>query len=489
MTRAARLRPEVATIAAVVVAVCAGVLIWKAIAGPPGGTTWTAEFTNARGLLTGNDVRVDGAAVGRITSISLSSRGTALVRFQLTERAASPRSDAVAAIEPADLLGDTFMSLSPGTARAPLHGEITAEHTVNAPRLDQVLGAFQPSVRDGLRVMLVEGGLALAGRGGDLGRATVALRPALEAAGSVLGELDSQNGSIAHLLGPAQRVAAQLDARRSDLGPLLDNLARTLGATAGASSELGQGLGGLPSTLRRLRATAVGLSAAATTATPLARQLGTSAGPLGQALVGLPTLVSRVRAAAPTLAAALLAARSAVLSGAPGLSRLSSAFSVLGAQAPTLSTLLAELDNAAPGIAQGFFVDFADQASESGRQPFDPFADPRRAYWRGAAVLSCEAFGVPVAPGCLGQAITHLLASPLAAVTKGPGRHATKGTTVTTAPAPSVAPAPPAAAQGASGPAGAGATATTPTTTTPAAAPPPPSSNTISQLLGFLFGK
>jgi virulence factor Mce-like protein len=486
MRRAARLGPEVAMLAAAVVAICVGALIWKAIAGPPGGPTWTAEFTNARGLLPGNDVRVDGAAVGRITSISLSSRGTALVRFQLAERAARPRSDAVAAIEPSDLLGDTFMSLSPGTARSPLHGEITAEHTVNAPRLDEVLGAFQPSVRDGLRVMLVEGGLALAGRGGDLGRATVALRPALQAAGSVLGEIDSQNGSIANLLGPAQQVAGELDSRRSDLGPLLDNLARTLGATAGASSELGRGLSGLPSMLGRLRATAVGLSAAATTATPLAQQLGTSARPLGEALVGLPPLVSRVRAAAPTLVAPLLAARSAVVSGTPGLSRLPSAFSTLRAQAPTLSTLLAELDNAAPGIAQGFFVDFPDQAAESGRQPFDPFADPRRAYWRGAAVLSCEAFGVPVAPGCLARAITHLLASPLAAVTKEPGRRATGGKAVTTAPATSPAPAAPATPQGASGPASPGATTPATTTTTPAA---PPSSNTISQLLGFLFGK
>jgi hypothetical protein len=48
---------------------------------------------------------------------------------------------------------------------------------------------------------------------------------------------------------------------------------------------------------------------------------------------------------------------------------------------------------------------FPDQAREPGRQPFDPAADPRRAYWRGAAVLSCEAFGVPVRPGCLNEVL------------------------------------------------------------------------------------
>ncbi len=194
--------------------VLAGVLVWNAIAGAPGGPTWTAEFTNARGLLPGNDVRVDGAPVGRITSISLARNGTALVRFRLSDRAARPRADATAAIEPADLLGDTYMSLSPGAEDPTLRGPIATDHTVNAPRLDEVLDAFGPKVRDGLQALLVEGGLALDGRGGDLAQATVALRPALTAASGVLSEIDSQNGSLARLVPAAERSAAQLDSRR-----------------------------------------------------------------------------------------------------------------------------------------------------------------------------------------------------------------------------------------------------------------------------------
>jgi hypothetical protein len=58
-------------------------------------------------------------------------------------------------------------------------------------------------------------------------------------------------------------------------------------------------------------------------------------------------------------------------------------------------------------ISDGFFVNFADEAAEPGRQPFDPFADPRRNYWRGAGVLTCEAFGVPVGPGCLAKALAQ----------------------------------------------------------------------------------
>ena len=396
---------------AVVLAAVGIVLLWQAVAGNPGGHTWTAEFTNARGLVAGNDVREQGAVVGRVTSISLATNGEALVRFQLSDKHAAPRTDATAAIEPADLLGDTYLSLSPGAAAAPLRGAIDPARTVNAPRLDQVLDALRPNVRDGMQALIVEAGLALDQRGGSLAQATVATRPALQAAQATLGELNAQNGSLARLIPVAQQAAAQLDSRRTELGPLLDGLAHTLDATAGSSGALSRGLASLPVTLGPVRSTSGGLSATATAATDLVRQLQPQTATLAAAVRDLPSLVDRVKAAAPAFVGALDAARTTLQAGTPSLSRLSTAFPTLRAQAPRISTLLSKLD-AAPGIAQGFFVDFPDQAAESGKQLLDPFADSRRAYWRGAAVFSCEAFVVPVAPGCLTKAIANLLKQP-----------------------------------------------------------------------------
>ncbi|HEY1593423.1 MAG TPA: MlaD family protein [Solirubrobacteraceae bacterium] len=393
-------------------AVGAAALVYRAVAGDPGGRTWSAEFTNARGLVAGNDVRDDGAVVGRVTSIGLSRDGHALVRFQLSDRAAAPRGDAVAAIQAADLLGDNYLSLSPGSDRAPLRGAIPAGRTVDEPRLDELLDAFAPNVRDGLQTLVLESGLALDRRGGALARATVALRPALEAAGGVLDELDAQNGSLARLIPSAQRVVTQLGDRSSDVGPVLDDLARTASATAGETTPLGQGLSALPATLAQVRGTAGRLSATAGAATGLSSRLEPATGVLAAAVRQLPGLVDRARGAAPTFGAALAGAGSALAAGAPGLQELSASFPKLRSQAPSIAALMSELDAAAPGIAEGFFVDFPDQADESGKQPFDPFADPRRAYWRGAAVFSCEAFGVPVAPGCLDRALANLAKQP-----------------------------------------------------------------------------
>ena len=478
-----RLASTVAALGLAAATAIVAVLIWNAALGITGGPTWTAEFTDARGLVVGNDVRVGGAVVGRVSGISLSRAGTALVRFKLAVRRAYPHADAAAAIRPADLLGDNYLSLSPGTAPRPLTGPINTADTVNAPRLDEVLDAFQPDVRDGLQTLLVEGGIALDERGDDLARAIVDLRPALEAANGVIEELDSQNVALARLLPAADSAVGQLDAQRGELGPLLDGLARTLTATAGSAGALDEAITGLPGTLGQVRATASGLTALAVTGTPLAQALETVATPLGEALQGLPGLLDQVRAGAPALTNAVDAARTALVSGAPGLDELAKALPVLRGQAPEISTLFGELDKAAPGIAQGFFVDFPDEAAEPGNQPFDPFADATRNYWRGAAVLTCQTFGVVDAPGCLTKAIANLSAAAPApllraaaalptAAPAAPGR-STTATTTTPATATGAAPTTP--------------TSTTSTTTTSVATALPHLTGAAARLLSYLL--
>lgn len=485
-----RLAFSVALLGLTAAIVIAGVLLWNAALGNTGGPTWTAEFTDARGLVAGNDVRTGGAVVGRVSDISLSRAGTALVHFTISDRRASPRADAAAAIRPSDLLGDNYLSLSPGTAKAPLRGSITTANTVNAPRLDQVLDAFQPNVRDGLRALLVEGGIALDERGGSLARAIVDLRPTLDAAGGVLNELADQNVALARMLPAAASAAGQLDAQRGDLGPLLDGLARTLSATAGSATALDHTLLGLPSTLSRLRATASGLSTLAVTATPVARTVGAVAAPLNDALRGLPDLLERVRTGMPGLTGAVDAARTALVTGGPGLEQLGRAMPVLHTQAPAISALLGKLDQSAPGIAQGFFVDFPGQAAEPGDQPFDPFADPTRNYWRGAAVLTCQTFGVPVAPGCLTQAIADLSAATPHSLLRAAAAPATthQGKTASAAPSPATptpirTPSTPSTPS--TSPSAAPATPAAPTTA-PAPVNPPP--DPLSKLLSFLLG-
>jgi phospholipid/cholesterol/gamma-HCH transport system substrate-binding protein len=376
-----------------------------ALAGCGGGRVVRAEFTSARGLVEGNDVRLHGAVAGTVRRIELTRRGTARVTLALRAGVPGPRSDAAATVRPADLLGDTYVAYEPGTSRTPLRGAMGVARTAAAARLDDLLQTFDPGVRAGLRALLVESGIALDDRGADLGRLTVALRPALDAADGTLRRLAAEEGALRALIGDAERAATPLAARGRDLAGLVDRLDRVLAETGRRGGALGAGLEGMPATLRAVRSTAGRLATTVTAARPLAAQLRDVAPALGRVISGAPALIGEARSTIRSASPALATLRSTLVAGAPALRSLAAGSAALAGVAPETAQLASEIAPASAGISQGFFENFADQAAESGRQPFDPFADPTRAYWRGAAVLSCETFGVPVAPGCLDRVL------------------------------------------------------------------------------------
>jgi phospholipid/cholesterol/gamma-HCH transport system substrate-binding protein len=377
-----------------------------ALAGCGGhGQRVVAEFTSARGLVENADVRVGGAVAGRVSGIELTDAGRARVTMELHDGLGAVRRDAVAAIRPVDLLGDVYVDLSPGHDPEPLRGVLGVGRSSNAPRLDELLASFDGPVRTGLQALLVEGGRALEGRGDDVARAAVELRPALRASDGVLRELGAQNAALGRLVADAERTTSRLAREPRDVQGTVDGLARTLRATARRGPQLDRALRGLPATLRRVGATARALDATAGAAVPLASDVRAAAPGLAGALGELPPFLRALRAASGDLRPTLRALRATLVGGAPALAGLDSGLGALDGISAPLDRLLAAGQAAAPAISEGFFVNFADQGAEPGRQPFDPFADPRRDYWRGAAVMSCEAFGVKVAPGCLAKVL------------------------------------------------------------------------------------
>ncbi|MDO9409650.1 MlaD family protein [Patulibacter sp.] len=368
------------------------------------GTTVVAEFADARGLVVDADVLIAGAKAGRTSSIELTRRGTARVTMRLHDGLEPPRSDAKAAIRPADLLGDVVLDLSPGAARTPLRGAIPVARTVNAPRLEQVLETFDEPVRDGLRALFVEGGRALAGRGADLARTLVALRPAVTAADGVLGELDSQQASLESVVADAARATRGLAASSAEGERALVGLQRRLSTVAARRAPLRAGLRGLPDALARVRGTTGALTTTVDRVTPLADELRALTPGLSTANARLRPFMRQASRSSTELRPALAALRGTLGDGRGTFTALTQGLRGLRTAAPDLDAAAAAFEEAAPAISKGFFVNFADQGAEPGRQPLDVFADPARNYWRGAAVFSCEAFGVPIEPGCMAKA-------------------------------------------------------------------------------------
>lgn len=395
-------RARARTLAAAALGLAAvGVLLVLALGAREDTPALVAEFTSSRGLVERAEVRVGGAPAGSVTSIRLSDRGTAEVGLDLHDGLPRLAADATAAIRPVDLLGDVYVELSPGTSDEPLRGPIPVSRTSNAPRLDELLATFDAPVRAGLQALLAESGRALGTRGAELGRAAVELRPALRAADGVLDELGDQNAALGDLVADTERTVGGLVPRVGDVAGTVAGLDRLLAATDAGRADLDRGLRALPATLDRIGSTARELDRAAGAATPVARELRAAAPPLAGALRELPPFLGGLRRASGDLRPTLAALRTTLVRGAPALRSLSSGLASLTDIAPELDGLAAIVQKAAPDISEGFFVNFADQGAEPGTQPFDPLADRRRNYWRGAAVLSCEAFGVKVEPGCL----------------------------------------------------------------------------------------
>jgi virulence factor Mce-like protein len=360
-----------------------------------------AEFANVRGLLENNEVRVNGAPAGTITEVALTDRGTAMVTMALADGIPLPRRDAAAAIRPIDLLGDIYLSYSPGSDRLAQEGPIPLSRTTNVPRLADVLQAFQPAARAGLQSLIVELSAGLEHRGVDLNRAAVELRPALSAVERLTAELGSQNAHLGGLVADAERLARRLAARRDDLGQAVTSFAGTLDEVAGHAPNLGRGLDRLAPALAKLRVTSGELTRAAAAARPLADQAGAVAPDLAIAMRELVPFLDALGDVSPAVRPSLRGLRRLLDEGRSTFPALDGGLAALQAEAAPIDSVTETLRQMAPATSQTLFANVASQTEEPGDQPFDPGTDPLRRYWRGAAALTCQSFGLRISPGCL----------------------------------------------------------------------------------------
>lgn len=105
-----------------------------------GGVGYAAAFRDASGLATGNEVRIAGVKVGKVTGIKLARDGRqAYVRvaFRVADRDVRLGSDTLAAIRIKTVLGQKYLALAPAGTH-PLHAGAQIPLTRTASPLDVV---------------------------------------------------------------------------------------------------------------------------------------------------------------------------------------------------------------------------------------------------------------------------------------------------------------------------------------------------------------
>lgn len=206
-------------------------------------TTYRAEFTDATGLLSGDDVRIAGVRVGQVGRIRIVRRDTAEVTF--TADAGRPLPDtAMAKIRYRNLVGQRYLELSqgPGSPRGnlPAGGVIHTDHTQPSLDLTEVFGGFKP--------------LFAALSPDDVNKLSYEIIQVLQGEGPTIDSLLSHTASLTSTIAAKDEV----------IGRTIDNLNAVLGTVTRRDRQLGDLVGNLQTLVSGLSVdrTAIGSSLA-----------------------------------------------------------------------------------------------------------------------------------------------------------------------------------------------------------------------------------
>ena len=226
-----------------------------------GGTTsYEALFTDATGLLKGDDVRIAGVRVGEVDGVAVARQGDRSVA-RVTFNVDSDRPVAVstrAQIRYRNLVGQRYVALSEGAGSGRAlteHGTIPLRQTQPALDLTVLFNGFKPLFAalnpQDVNAFAMEIIKTLQGEAGDVNSllghtasltSTLADRDAvigrtIDNLNAVLGTVDERGKQLSTLISELQRFVSGLASDRQAIGASLTNIANLADATAGLVKE------------------------------------------------------------------------------------------------------------------------------------------------------------------------------------------------------------------------------------------------------------
>lgn len=263
--RGAQVSGRLITAGAVLLAIAA--LVWVLFLS--GGSSYQVTLTldNASQLVTGNQVKVGGVAVGSVDSIELADDGRARVKLAIDDSSVTPlHSGSRAAVRSASLSGvaNRYVALTPGPVNGGEMadgGTIPAEDTSAEVDLDELLNTLDPQTLRDLKSFVRGTADGLQGRGAQLGRAIHALDPALSQVTGIEQELLSDEDTFTRFLVESADVVSAVATRPAQLERLVGSARVTMDELASRDAELDSLLRRTPDTLRQANTTLVNLRA------------------------------------------------------------------------------------------------------------------------------------------------------------------------------------------------------------------------------------
>ncbi len=259
-----------------------------------------AIFTNAFTVIPGEDVKISGVKVGKISALDVTPDNKAAVVLDITEAGFKDfRKDATCTIRPQSLIGERFVECTPtqpravGDAQAPelnqiKHGAgkgeylLPASQTIKPVDLDLVGNIMRLPYRQRLSIIINELGTGLAANGAQLRQAVKQADPALQQTDRVLAILADQNKTLAQLAKNGDEVLRPLARDKAHVADFIVKADKTAVASAERRSDIEASLQKLPAFLQELKPTMRHLGGLADQMTPVLTDLHAAAPQLNQ---------------------------------------------------------------------------------------------------------------------------------------------------------------------------------------------------------------
>ncbi len=180
-----------------------------------------ATFSDVAGMYDGDDVKLAGITVGEVTDIDV-VEGRAHVRFEVDDEVRLP-TDSTVAVRWRNLIGQRFLGLEPGDARAllPQDGSGTVDDAKDVVDLGQLVNQLVPLAQavSPERVNEILTTLLQAFEGND-----ASFDSLLADVDSVLGVLAERDQTIDQLLDDYATISSAVASRDAQIGQMVDNL-------------------------------------------------------------------------------------------------------------------------------------------------------------------------------------------------------------------------------------------------------------------------
>ena len=207
----------------------------------------TAQFSDADGLVGGNEVRVAGVVGGSVESVvptvdPSTGRQYATVKFDVDSSHWPLTQGTTVAITPRGVLSDVYLAVTPGPSGNPSLGAnpfFAVGQTQSPVKLSELSNVFTPSVRTAIRTQLQEGVLALGGAGApDLNGTLLYADPLTRDTVPISQVLADRTPQLNDLNFELDTITADLAREDSNLRALIPNLDTTLGVLANREAAL-----------------------------------------------------------------------------------------------------------------------------------------------------------------------------------------------------------------------------------------------------------